>query len=222
MVHVRAGHLHAEGIHVIDEPRARDVAAVVGAAVSGVDDPDPRIGDVGLKPVGRDEGFDAGGGEKRKDRRPAPRPCRSRRLDRCAAASMPRASPDTIDEPCVTQIAGDPLGEFRAGARTHCASRPPRSCSRPARWSCRARRARAARRRSSAAAPDIRVRRARSARCRAFSIRPVRARPLARENTHGLRCAAAPRQLRQGVECRPRAAAMIDQAAEGAQAHRRA
>ena len=38
------------------------------------------------------------------------------RLARCAAASMPRARPETIDEAGLAELAREPLGEFRPAA----------------------------------------------------------------------------------------------------------
>ena len=43
-----AAHLHGDGVHVIEEARAGNVAAVVDAAVAGEDDANLRIGEVGL------------------------------------------------------------------------------------------------------------------------------------------------------------------------------
>ena len=67
MFHAGGAGLHADRVHVIDEAGARNVAAVVDAAVAGHDDADLGIGEVGLNPRGRNHGLDAGGREKRKD-----------------------------------------------------------------------------------------------------------------------------------------------------------
>ena len=67
MFHAGCAGLHADRVHVIDEARARNVAAVVDAAVAGDDDADLGIGEMRLKPGGRDHRLDAGGGEQGKD-----------------------------------------------------------------------------------------------------------------------------------------------------------
>ena len=142
------------------------------------------------------------------------------RLARCAAASMPRASPETIDEAGVAEFARDPLGEFHAGRRRRCASRRCATIGRGERArACRARRAAAARRRSCAAAPDSPARRARRSGCRALRAPCSSRSASSREQMRAGRArAAAPRQLRQRVERGARAAAMIEQGAEGARA----
>src|ERR1035437_692592 len=85
------------------------------------------------------------------------------RLARWAAASMPRASPDTVPKPAAPRSRAS-RSPGRAPAPGQFCPRPPRRCAsrrwRPAaasaRRACRAPRARAARRRSSASAADKR------------------------------------------------------------------
>ena len=60
-------HLPDKAIDVIDEAGAWNVAAVVYAAITGDDDADLGVGEMGLKPGGRDDRLNARGREKRKN-----------------------------------------------------------------------------------------------------------------------------------------------------------
>ena len=129
-------------------------------------------------------------------RRPARRWCRVARLARWAAASMPRARPDTMPKPASPRSRASRSREFDAGgggvARADDGDQRPRQDGELAAHRQQRRRDR----RSSAGAADNRVRRARRMRCRARAPLSVRPRPL-----RASRCAPA-RQRRRGAQGR--------------------
>ena len=138
-------------------------------------------------------------------RRRAPRWCRLPRLARCAAASMPRASPDDDREAGFAEVAREPLGEFACRPPTRCARRRWRPSAARAPPRCRAPRAAAAHRRSSAAAADSRARRCAMkrapSRCAAFSL----ALGIVARTDADRRAVAPPRRARSGSASSARA-----------------